>query len=428
MYLPNIQKPNNNAIFPLELAFNLQASTVLHLDLNSCFATIEQQANPLLRGKPIAVAAYDTPNGCILAPSIEAKRFGIKTGMRIKDARVLFPKLIVLLPDPWKYRVVHLRLRKLLKKYTNEFYLKSIDEFVLHLEGYPAYKLGMHSLGREIKERIKAEIGEWLTVSVGIAPNRFLAKTAASLHKPDGLDEINKDNFLEIYKNLKLIDLCGISTQNAARLVSAGIYNVTDMYKATIPDLKRAFNSILGYYWYTRLRGWEIDDVTFARRSYGNSYALPRLHTKQDVLPILTKLVEKMSSRMRKAGYLARGVHLSVMLEDYSYWHKGTATKRLLFDCRDIYKEAYRTLQEVPNKAIRHVAVSCFNLEKPECIQPDLFGELDRNKRLIKAMDKVNERFGSFVISSARMMGTKTFIPDRIAFGGIKELEEFTRQ
>src|SRR3990167_10988466 len=167
------------------LGFNQKLSKIKHLDLNSFFATIEQQANPHLRGKPVAVAAYVTPSGCIIAPSIEAKRYGIKVGMRVKDGKLLYPGLIVLAPDPWKYRNVHLALRRIVSDYTDKFVPKSIDEFVLNLEGYPSYNKGMLEVAREIKARIKKEIGEWLTVSVGVASNRFLAKTAASLHKPD---------------------------------------------------------------------------------------------------------------------------------------------------------------------------------------------------------------------------------------------------
>src|SRR3990170_4541918 len=104
--------------YQINLPFNPKPSTLMHIDLNSCFATIEQQANPKLRGKPIAVAAYTTPSGCILAPSIEAKQRGVKTGMRVKDGKMLCPELIVLSPDPWKYRNVHMKLRKLLSAYT----------------------------------------------------------------------------------------------------------------------------------------------------------------------------------------------------------------------------------------------------------------------------------------------------------------------
>ena len=94
----------------MSLALNHNPPRIMHVDLNSCFATIEQQANPLLRGKPIVVAAYDSPRGCVVAPSIEAKRYGIKTGMTVGDAKLLYPRVIVRTPDPPKYRYVHLQL------------------------------------------------------------------------------------------------------------------------------------------------------------------------------------------------------------------------------------------------------------------------------------------------------------------------------
>ncbi|MCJ7805063.1 DNA polymerase IV [Patescibacteria group bacterium] len=413
---------------PTDLSFNPKPSTIMHMDLNSCFATIEQQANPLLRGKPVVVAAYTTPSGCIVAPSVEAKRLGIKVGMRVKDGRFLCPDLIVLPPDPWKYRNVHLSLRRIVSEYTSNFSPKSIDEFVLNMEGYPAYRKGMLKLAREIKRRIKAEVGDWLTVSVGVAPNRFLAKTAAGLHKPDGLDEINKNNYADVYSKLSLTDLCGIKERNAIRLGSMGIYSVLDFYNAPLWKLKAAFSSILGYYWYLRLRGWEIDDVEFARRSYGNSFALPKpLQTVEELSPVLSKLVEKMGARLRHAGYKAKGVHLSVVYRDWSFWHKGAITSKVLFDSRDIYKEAFKLLVSCPyRKPVRQLAVSCFNLlTRPE-LQMELFEDVVKKEKIVEAVDKVNERWGHFIITPARMLGTGGVVMDRIAFGGVKELEEFT--
>src|SRR5690349_10629218 len=142
------------------LPFNQTPPTRLHIDLNSCFATIEQQANPLLRGRPIAVAAYTTPNGCIVSPSVEAKRFGVKVGMRVKDGKQLCPQLLVLAPDPWKYRHIHQQLHKLLSAYTDRITPKSIDEFALDLEGAPAFARGMVTVAREMKQRIRREVGE----------------------------------------------------------------------------------------------------------------------------------------------------------------------------------------------------------------------------------------------------------------------------
>ena len=427
------------------LGFNPKPSTIMHLDLNSCFATIEQQANPHLRGKPIAVAAFTSPSGCIVAPSIEAKRFGIKVGMRVKDGKALYPGLIVLPPDPWKYRNVHLALRRILSDYTADATPKSIDEFVLNMEDYlplkeapckvPAqYKRGettslsMRKVGIDIKQRIKREIGEWLTVSIGIAPNRFLAKTAASLRKPDGLDEINKDNFMQVYSGLELVDLCGIKNRNAIRLASMGITSVLDFYNSPIWKLKAAFHSIAGYYWYTRLHGFEIDDVTFGRRSYGNSVALGKpLQTTSEISSVLSKLVEKMGARLRRAGYKAQGVHLALSYRDGAFWHRGVKTEKVLFDSRDIFKEAFRLLVSSPHKGpLRDIAVSCFNLLKTDTYQLELFENVERKTKVVEAVDAINERWGSFIITAGRMQNTKDVVLDRIAFGGVKELEEFT--
>ena len=424
-----------------DLGFNQKQSSIMHIDLNSCFATIEQQANPHLRGKPIAVSAYATPNGCILAPSIEAKRYGIKTGMRVKDGKLLYPNLIILPPDPWKYRNVHLALRKLISEYTADFVPKSIDEFVLNMDGYLSLPLRvrpckvpkvdfspMRAIARDIKRRIKREIGDWLTVSIGISTNRFLAKLASSLHKPDGLDEINKANFLDCYLKLRLTDLPYIKIRNAIRLNNMGIYTVVDFYNAPLWKLKAAFESINGYYWYLRLRGWEIDDVIFSRRSYGNSYALPKpLVTSEELSPILAKLVTKMSARLRSAGYKARGIHLAVAYRDGSFWHKGVTLQEVVFDTRDIYKKAFKILCSSPyRKPVRELAVSCFNLMKYRQTQLELFEDIPKKEKLVNSIDEINERWGDFVITPARMLAASDAVPDRIAFGGVKELEEFT--
>lgn len=414
-----------------KLGFNPRPSCIMHIDLNSCFATIEQQANSHLRGKPVAVAAYTTPSGCILAPSIEAKRCGIQTGMRVFEGRNLCPDLIVLPPDPWKYRNVHLALRRIMADYTVDFNPKSIDEFVLNLDGYPSL-IGnsMQHVGNQIKMRIKKEVGDWLSVSVGIAPNRFLAKVASSLKKPDGLEEINKDNFLNVYKILELTDLPYIKFRNAARLNSVGIFSVLDFYRSPIAKLKAAFESILGYYWYVRLRGYEIDNVEYSRRSYGNSYVLPKpLVTGEQLAPILAKLVTKMGARLRRAGYKASGIHVSIAYRDGSFWHKGATFPRVFFDSRDIYREAYKIMcRSIYQKPVRELAVSVFNLLKRTQTQLELFEDIEKKERLVSAVDEVNERWGNYVVTPARMMSAQSAVPDRIAFGGVKELEEFTLQ
>ncbi len=408
------------------MPFNPVAPLVMHIDLNACFASIEQQANHLLRNRPVAVAAYPSPNGCILAASYEAKRKGVKTGMRVKDAKLFCRNLIVMGPDPQKYRHIHREFRKLLARYTYDFFPKSIDEFVLHFdEVLSVHRTGMVTIAQDIKKAITREIGDSLTVSIGIGPNRFLAKQAAGITKPDGLDVIDSVNYEEVFRRLPLMSLTGIKEKNAARLNRMGIYSVWDFYSAPLWKLKAAFESVNGYYWFMRLHGYEIDRFEFGRRTYGNSYALPKPFEEiKDLSPLLSKLVTKMSSRVRKAGYCARGIHLGIQYRDGSYYHRGHKTDRDLWITQDFYQAAFRILEESPRKPVRNLAVSCFDLRDNIHMQRALFTDIDRDLSLSSACDAVNTRYGLYTITSARMLNAKENIPDRIAFGNVKELEE----
>ncbi len=408
------------------LPFKTKETNIMHIDINSCFATIEQQANPRLRYKPLVVAAYASKGGCILAASIEAKKdYGIKTGMRVGDAQKLCPNILVLSPDPDKYRFVHKQFRKILNKYTPHPVPKSIDEFVCDFSNLPIKNhFSMNQIGEKIKVDIKQIIGDYITVSVGIGPNRFLAKTAAGLIKPNGLETINSQNFLSVYEKLKLTDLCGISTRNEIRLKLKGINTVTDMYKSPLWRLKIAFGGISGLYWYLRLRGWEIDSVDWGRKSYGNSYALPKPFSKvHELSPILTKLTQKTGTRLRRAGYMAGGIHLALYFRDHTYFAHGEKLNHNLYDSVDIFKEANRLLQKgVCGKPVRNIAVSCFALSKKDHLQLNLFQNEIRKESKVKAVDKINQKLGNFTVAPARMVLEGDKVLDRIAFGGVKEL------
>jgi len=410
------------------MKFNTAPPSVLHIDINSCFATVEQQANPFLRGKPLVVAAYESANGCVLAASIEAKQFGVKTGMRVRDAKQLCPRVLVMSTDPWKYRNIHLLFRKLLGRYSPHVSPKSIDEFVVHLDQVlHIYDNDPLLVARKIKNEIEATIGDWIQVSIGIGPNRYLAKTAAGLIKPNGLEVLDTTTYEEVYRHLPLTKLTGIKDANAARLRSVGIRTVWDFYEAPLWKLKAAFHSVTSYYWYMRLRGYEIDDVEYARRSYGNSYSLPRpLETRESVSPIISKLVTKTSGRLRKAGLIAQGVHLALQYKEGGYWHQGHKCAKHLFSTQDIYEEVMRLYDGAPHAPLRHIAISVFELHKENDLQLDMFTNTLEKVHLMKAVDSIHKRWGDYVVYPARMIDTERFIPDRIAFGGVKELEEIS--
>lgn len=414
-------------------AFCDQAATKLHIDINSCFATIEQQANPLWRGRPLVVAASVHDYGCILAASVEAKRKGVKGGMLVGQAKELISELIICEPDVNKYRDVHVKMAKLLSRYSDRCTPKSIDEFVMDLSGTQALEIGAWQTSLEIKDRIRKEIGEWITVSVGIAPSRWLAKVASNLKKPDGLNQIDQSNFEAVYKKLELRDLPGINWANSRRLNRVGIYSVWNFYLASIDTLRAAFQSVNSNDWYLRLHGFEVERGDFARKSFGNSFVLPEVMTSlEQLLPIVSKLVEKMGFRLRKGGYGASGVWIGVGARPIrwdgrgrSFWHMGHDLGKVVFDSRELYMEIVKLFRLSPYQlGVKSLAVSCFGLERREVLQLDLFQDMQRTDRLVTALDQINKVWGSFTVRPARMLDTTRAVPDRIAFGGMKELDE----
>ncbi|MEK7533332.1 MAG: hypothetical protein AAB542_02750 [Patescibacteria group bacterium] len=419
--------------------FNPIAPTTMHVDINSCFATIEQQANPLLRGVPMAVAAYVKDYGCILAASYEAKKLGVKTGMRVREGKMLAPHLVVLPPDPPKYRIVNRQLLGVLQSYTAHISVESIDEMVMNLANTPALeKLSMVNIAREIKNRIRLEIGEWITVSCGIAPNRYLAKIASGLIKPDGLVTITKDNILDTFAGMQLTDFCGIKEGNSRRLRAAGIMTPLAFYRASAIELKRAFHSVMGYHWWLRLHGYEDGgmykefekDTEEDQKSFGQSYVLgtPRATNDSRLWQILTQLVMKMGRRLRADGFAAYGVGISTGFADHTHWH--TQEKKLspLFTDADFYTAMRTMLTHAPEKPVKLLAVYCYALHRDTSQQASLFPEENRKRDLTRAMDAIQNRFGDFVIHSGRMVNMEQKVLDRISFGGVQGLPDIPFQ
>ena len=412
-------------------SFSSHPPTVLYIDINSCFATIEQQANPRLRGKPVVVAAYASGNGCILAASYEAKRQGVTTGMRIRDALRICPDLETKTPDPEKYRFINEQLTKLLLSYTPHVQVQSIDEMIVRMDNTP-YLSGvsdteilptMFALGREIKKRITEEIGDYITVSIGISANAFLAKTASNLEKPNGLKAITKENIHAVLTTLKLTDLCGIKQGNSTRLLIAGITTPLAMYETTSEQLERAFRSINGRYWWMWIHGYEIGSVYAphqnTQKSYGQSCALTRhvepanVYTKQ----VLYQLVAKMGTRLRKDTCRAQGVMAGCTFIDRTYWQKHTKVQHPIYATEDLFPFVCRLLQQAPEKPIHTVFVGVYDIVSDLYTQLTLDGsEIQKQARTV-AIDHITNRFGSNSITTALALKADQKILDRIAFG-----------
>jgi DNA polymerase-4 len=344
--------------------------------------------------------------------------------MRVREGKRLVPDLIVLPPDPDKYRYIHLHLRQVLGRYTDRVTAKSIDEFALNLAGCPALRDGLVATAGEIKRRVRTEVGDWLRVSIGIGPSRWLAKQAAGLVKPDGLETIDRNNYRDVYRRWALTDLTGINVRLAARLHAAGLHTVIDLAAAPSWRLRSAFASILGHQWYLRLRGWEADDVEFPRRSFGAHYSIPRPLTTPDALaPILTKLAAQAAGRMRRAGYHCYGVQVAVEYRDGNAWHRTQRAPRALADTREIGRLAYLILCRSPYRgAVRSLAVVCAALVAAATAQGSLFEADDRRARLAAAVDEINARYGRHTVAPAAMLSARENVPDRISFGSVADL------
>jgi len=412
----------------METPINYNPPMMMHIDLNSCFAIIEQQANPLIRNKPVAIAAYDTPRGIIIASSYEAKALGIKLGVSVRDARLLCRDVIVMTPDPEKYFDAHRRFKRVLQNYTDSVTPKSVDEFVIDFRGSPAVRRGksLQEIGFEIKSDIKQAIGEYVTVNVGIGPNRFLAKLAAGLNKPDGLDTINGDNLRETYAKLQLIDLPGINTRYSARLNAANIYTPIQFLDAPMPLLKkRVFKSAVGFYWYLRLRGHEIDQVDFGRKSFGQQYALgDKTSDPEQLSRLLMKLCEKAGRRLRKGGFVAGGIHLWLNFENRTYYAQGKKLHRDIYSTQDIYLAAQRILSNVSIPArVTNIGVTVIDLHPSNPEQLGLFDDSRLDTRsLARAADLINDRYGEFTLVPAIMANMQDVVLKRVAFGSIRDL------
>lgn len=406
---------------------------VMHIDLNSCFATVEQQARVRLRGRPLAVVNRLAGDAMVITASYEAKTHGVKTGMRISDAKRLCRGLVVTETDPPKYRYVYHKLLDIMNSYSASVSMKSIDEGVIDFKQAPGHLLSgrtLEQVGLEVKARLKAEVGGAMRCNVGIATNRFLAKTAAGLHKPDGLDVITADNLRKVYAGMKLTDLTGIAERNRERLESVGIMNPLQFLDTPAEVLhKMVFMSVNGDLWHQRLRGWEVDDVETQTKRIGRQFVLDGFTMSFDeILQRLHNLCESVGERLRAQGMSARGVYVGTrtfgMTGDKrrNYWHAQLVSQVPFFSNDTIYALAKRLFMSAPPD-IRDINVHVYLLSDGEDNQLSLFAdEYVRSKAITGAVDEINYRYGERTIHAANTLPTNRIIKTKIPFGSTRYL------
>jgi len=400
----------------------------LHIDLNSCFATVEQQARPLLRGRPLGVTNRLTKNACVVAASYEAKALGVKVGMSFSEAKLLAPDLIMVETDPPKYHYVYKKLIGIMRSYSPNIGMKSIDEGIIDFHGtrQNINQRPLSVIGHEIKQRLRDEVGDWMKCNVGIAPNRFLAKTAASLHKPDGLDIITHKNLRSTLADMELTDLSGIAERNQARLNAAGIYTPLQFLDARSDILARkVFKSICGEDWHKRLRGWEVDDVEYSTKTVGRQFVMDDYNASEEkVRNRLAHLCESTGLKLRHKGFCARGISLYIQYKSGDAWHSRKAFKSAFFTSPEIYRRATLLFNQHPRlDNVVMLSVSCYLLEPSTANQMSILDDVNKQVRLTEAIDELNQLYGNYTVTFANSLGANREIKQKIPFGTTRYFE-----
>jgi DNA polymerase-4 len=404
-----------------------EEALIMHIDLNSAFATTEQQAHPQLRGKPMGVTNRISKECCVIAASYEAKAIGIKVGMRRTEAMAICPTFVLLETDPPKYNAVYQKLIKIMRSYSPKIKMKSIDEGIIDFHGMEPVLNGrtLEDIGYEIKQRVKDEIGDWMKINVGIGINRFLAKEAAGWHKPDGLDKLDHTNLVAYYKERKLTDLSGIADRYGARLNAYGIMTPMDFLKAPEYMLKKqVFKSINGTYWYQRLRGFEIDDYETNLGMVGRQWVVKDPSDKDDyLLPCLSFLCETTGMKLRFREVEARGIAVWASFQNGEYWQSRRMHKTTFYDNQEIYRRAMELFNQRPHGKVRTIGIYCYMLTPSTRSQMSLFEDVAKKDWLTKAVDEINDFYGTFTVYSANSLEGKKLIKQKIPFGGTEYFE-----
>ncbi len=287
----------------------------LLLDLNSFFASCEQQEQPHLRGKPIAIVPMLNDSTCAIAASKEAKKFGIKTGTGIREAKQRCPDLVLVKARHKIYIEYHHRIIAAVESCIPVTKVLSVDEMACRLERHERDVDTGRALAHKIKRTIYQQVGECLTCSVGLAPNMFLAKLATDMQKPDGLVVITKKDLPHKLHGLKLMEICGIGRRMEARLNRAGIWSVKDLMAAPRAQLRAIWGGIQGALFYEMLHGADLQYASGSShtKSMSHQHVLePRLRTIAGAADFSHHLLAKAAERLRRNEYYCS--HLSLQL------------------------------------------------------------------------------------------------------------------
>lgn len=395
----------------------------LFLDLNSYFASVEQQLDPSLRGRPIAVAPVHAPTGSCIAASYQAKAFGVKTGTKVYDALALCPQLVLVKPRHRVYIEYHHRIIDAVETCAPVDGVHSIDEMSIRLSRDERTPEAAVALAKRIKHAITSRVGECLTSSIGIAPNRVLAKVASDLVKPDGLVVFQKHELPDRLRSLVLRDLPGIGPKMEARLGRAGIRTMSDFIGLDKDAMQRVWGSVIGGRWWHALRGEELAETHTHRRSIGHQHVLgPQRRTPEKAWEVAARLLQKAAARARSLDYHATKLTLAIRTVDGRKWDATTPFRGGTCDSLALQKALAEMWMKRPSGVPLLVSVTLHELLNASSATLPLFAEEQNREDLSRAVDELNARYGKVAVYLGSVHEALDAATGGIAFKSIPDL------
>ncbi|MCM0606727.1 MAG: hypothetical protein KA715_11600 [Xanthomonadaceae bacterium] len=416
----------------------------IYLDFNSYFASVEQQLNPELRGKPIAVVPMIADNTSVIAASYEAKAFGIKTGTLVSEAKKMCPGLILVNSGHGPYIDFHHKIIEVVDEVMPVDRVCSIDELAFELKGSQKDRANAIRLAQQLKDVIHQKVGEVIHCSIGIAPNRWIAKIAADMQKPNGLTIIEKSELPHRLKILKLRDLPGIGFAMEERLRKHMVFSMGDLLALDEKEFRQVWGNIHGVNVYRWLRGEETEEVATRTRSISHSHVLPPEDRNwKSALDVIKKLTHKAAVRLRREGYWTARLSIDVSLlpppgerkaQDFrSVWGRSAGARYFdqsvkLMETQDT-RELISALNELwkshPEDAQPlKVGMVLSDLTEDAQHTPSLF-EDPRRALMPRLLDEINQKFGKDKVYFGAIHDVRDSARTLIAFTRIPKADEF---
>jgi DNA polymerase IV len=396
----------------------------LLVDLNSFFASCEQQDQPKWRHKPLAVVPMITDSTCVIAASIEAKRKGIKTGTRVGDAKKMCPGMIFVEGNHKRYTEYHHKIVKAVNEVCPIEKVLSIDEMVCELIGREMVESTAIEIAKKIKVHIQQTVGDYLTTSIGLGPNIMIAKMASDLIKPDGLVSVPSHKIGQTFDHLPIEIISGIGANMKRNLNSKGFHTVGQLRALNPHQLKAIWGGIVGLRLGEELAGRDIPRMQTVTKGMSHEHVLPpNLRSPQGATEILLKLAAKVSARLREGNQKCKTLHvymkdqygLDSLEESVSF----TETNDTFFILQQVKKMTLKNLPERPVK----VSVSVSGLSNASEEQLSLFADA-KTQKLGHVMDVVNKRYGANTLIPADFLNVTDQAKVRIAFNHIPKIED----